>query len=107
MTRELRIYGVQFYFNKKGRELDNYEIEMISADDFMDRAEEEGNVWTLMGFLRFLEEIAYGFEHANAIYNMTLRAYLVPTDLSTGEEVMRADDSIFLLDNVPIKTEEI
>ena len=101
---ELRIYGVQFYFedeDNEDTELDNYEIEGICDEDFINRAEEEGNVFTLNKFLREQEANNYGGASDVDFYNMTLRAYLV--DVNNPSHVLRIDHSDFLLSVNQIK----
>ena len=85
---EMLIYGVQFYFNSQDVEFDNDEKTCLSDEAFISRAEEEGNVWTISGFLRALEEINYGAGNTD-FYNMTLRAYLVNMD--NPDHVIRMD----------------
>lgn len=85
---EMLIYGVQFYFDKQDVEFDNDEKTCLSDEAFINRAEEEGNVWSISGFLRALEEINYGAGNIN-FNNMTLRAYLVNMD--NTEHVIRMD----------------
>lgn len=91
---ELRIYGVQFYFEDEDTELDNYEIEGICDEDFIRRAEEEGNVFTLNKFLREQEANNYGGASDTDFYNMTLRAYLV--NVNNPNRMLRVDHDEFL-----------
>lgn len=105
---ELRIYGVQFYFedeDNEDTELDNYEIGAICDEDFIRRAEEEGNVFTLNKFLREQEANNYGGASDTDFYNMTLRAYLV--DVNNPDRVLRVDhaDFLFSMNLIKIKTE--
>ena len=94
-TYELIIYGVQ-YGEVDGEEfVDNWTIENFDDDKFKDLAEQEGNVFTVKGFLRKLEECTYGAEsYVDNFYNMTLRAYLI--NAKNPNESIRVDNDTFL-----------
>ena len=100
-TFELRIYGVQFYPVDEDTELDNYEIEGICDEDFISRAEEEGNVFTISEFLRNQEAVNYGGKSDIDFYNMTLRAYLI--NVNNPSRMLRIDHDKFLFSINEIK----
>ena len=93
-TYELVIYGVQ-YGEDSEEFTDNYTIENFDDDKFIDLAEQEGNVFTVKGFLRRLEKCTYGAEsYEENFYNMTLRAYLI--NAKNPNEAIRVDSDTFL-----------
>lgn len=79
---EIIVYGVQYMFDNFDNELDNAEIQQLSDEDFIERAEEEGNVMSLNNFMRELEAINYGAKSPKDYENMSLRAYII--DLEQG-----------------------
>lgn len=98
---ELIIYGVQFFYDdEQDVELSNFELTYVSDDKFIKRAEEEGNVWSLYGFLRKLEASGYGASETD-MENMTLRAYLI--NAKNPDDVIRVDHDNFLFNISELK----
>ena len=98
MKAELRIYGVSEYFTQPYTDKGDYsfydysaeEIENLSGKDFIQWAENNGEIYTLNGFLRDLEV-------RNTVKKgMQFRAFLINTE-DTEEEPIRVDVSDMLL----------
>ena len=88
MKAELRIYGVSYYFTQPNtenndysfQEYDNEDIANLSDNDFIQWAEDNGDVHSLHGFLRELEAHNFGAKSTVPKENMQHRAYLVDTE---------------------------
>ena len=97
-SKELCIYCVDTYYGQPNFdeepqevvEYDNEDIERLSDEDFIERAEEIGQVYTLFGFLRMVEAEKYG-ARSEIPTNSTIRAYLIDRENPEGE-VIRVDD---------------
>ena len=94
---ELIIYGVQYGEADGDKFVDNYTIENFDDNKFIYNAEQEGNVFTVTGLLRKLEECTYGATNFNEeFYNTTFRAYLVNKD--NPDEIIRVDHENLLFE---------